>query len=352
MHGKIAFQRVFCYYRFMKSKVIFGIILIALLIGGYFVFVRDEKPQNEVVSRNDSLEENAQPESLHPMSIESLRNNTYQGGDFAIEQELPAKASYRQYIASYKSEGLKIFGLLTVPTTNKPAKGFPAIMFIHGYIPPKEYSTTGDYPTYQARLASSGFVTFKPDLRGHGNSEGEPVSAHFSEKYVVDTLNALEYLKKYAEVDANRIGYWGHSNGGEIGLRTILVSKDVKAASLWAGVVGSYTDMLETYNDKIPFLKNADDLLIRQNGLPSSNEKFWSKLEPYNYLQDITAKVQLQHGTADDSVPVELSRILKQALEGAGKSVEYFEYEGDDHNIAQSLGTAWQRTIEFYRNNL
>ncbi len=144
----------------------------------------------------------------HPMSIKYLRSQEFSGGDFVIEKQLGNGTNYKQYIASYRSEGLRIFGLLTVPLADKPANGFPAILFIHGYIPPKQYSTTGDYPTYQARLARAGFVTFKPDLRGHGDSEGEPVSAHYSEKYVIDTLSALDSLKRYAEVDPLRIGYW------------------------------------------------------------------------------------------------------------------------------------------------
>lgn len=147
-------------------------------------------------------------EALHPMSIKYLRSQEFSGGDFVIEKQLANGTNYKQYIASYRSEGLKIYGLLTVPLAPKPEKGFPAILFIHGYIPPREYSTTGNYPTYQARLARAGFVTYKPDLRGHGDSEGEPVSAHYSEKYVIDTLSALDSLKKYVEVDPLRIGYW------------------------------------------------------------------------------------------------------------------------------------------------
>lgn len=311
---------------------------------------------------DDSKEENITPVvsvssqqstvSLHPMSIAALRSYEYPGGDLVVERKLPNGSNYEQMIVSYLSEGLKIYGLLTIPTAPKPEGGYPAIVFVHGYIPPKEYSTTGNYPTYQATLARGGFITFKPDLRGHGNSEGEPVSAHFSEKYVVDALCAIAYLKKYPAVDAQRIGYWGHSNGGEIGLRVLLASQDIKAASLWAGVVGSYEDMFETYNAKIPFLQDLDQSLIQQNGLPSSNRDFWNQLDPYNYLKDIAAPIQLQHGTADSSVPVELSQHLRIALEQAGKTVEYYEYLGDDHNISKNSSTAWQRTINFFKANL
>jgi len=283
-----------------------------------------------------------------PMFFETLRKGDYPGSQLVVERSLLNGSNYRQFVASYKSEGLKINGLLTVPTITKPEAGFPAIIFVHGYIPPDEYSTTGNYASYQAVLARNSFVTFKPDLRGHGDSEGEPVSAHFSEKYVVDVLNAIATLKQYEEVDPDRIGYWGHSNGGETGLRAAVISADIKAAVFWAGVVGSFKDMLETYNAEIPFLRDRNHELLDENGLPSSNPEFWNKLDPYSYLNSIIAPIQLHHGTADTSVPFALSVRLNEELQKINKTVEYYEYPGDDHNLSRNFNTAWQRTINFF----
>ena len=348
--------------KLIKSSIIFFVIIGLFLV--FFLILRSNNNLNnnklsiKPVTENmagKQRQENADSASIeaNPMAIQNLRDREYLGGDFVIEKKLANGTNYQQYIASYKSEGLKIFGLLTVPLAVRLENGFPAIIFVHGYIQPDQYSTTGNYSTYQARLARSGFVTFKPDLRGHGNSEGEAVGAHYSEKYVVDTLYAIEYLKKYKDVDPNRIGYWGHSNGGEIGLRAVVISSDVKAASFWAGVVGNQKDMLETYNKKIGFMRNATSTeLVLENGLPSENPDFWNKLDPYAFLGDISAPIQLQHGTADESVPIELSLRLKEELEKLNKSVEYFEYKGDNHNISNNVGIAFQRTIDFYKKYL
>jgi dipeptidyl aminopeptidase/acylaminoacyl peptidase len=349
--------------RTASISIIFSVLTVALLIVFITVYnppnnpdpakepasLEEEKGQRDDIATTSQEKEN---DVSHPMFIKELRARSYPGGELTIEERLPDGSNYERYIASYRSEGLKINGLLTIPDSPKPENGYPSVVFIHGYIPPDQYSTTESYPTYQGYPARSGFITFKPDLRGHDRSEGEPVSAHFSEKYVVDTMNAISALEEYEKTDPDRIGYWGHSNGGEIGLRIITISPNIKAAVFWAGVVGSYEDMLETYNADIPFLKDADHELIRENGLPSENPEFWNKLDPYSYLSSISAPVQLHHGTEDESVPIELSLSLKEALEEIDKPVEYFEYPGDDHNIGNNTGTAWQRSIEFLRDNL
>ena len=85
---------------------------------------------------------------LHPLSIVAMRKRAYPGSDLVIEQTLAPGSSYSRYIASYRSEGLKIYALLTVPNGEKPATGWPVIIFNHGYIPPTQYQTTERYVAY------------------------------------------------------------------------------------------------------------------------------------------------------------------------------------------------------------
>jgi dipeptidyl aminopeptidase/acylaminoacyl peptidase len=284
-----------------------------------------------------------------PLAIASLRAREYPASELVIEQTLEPGANYQRHIASYLSDGFRIYGLLTVPDEAGGENGHAAILFLHGYIPPDTYITTRDYVATQDALASSGFLTFKPDMRGHGISEGEADGAHFSETYIVDTLNALSALENDPLVDAERIGIWGHSNGGLIGLRTILVTDRVKAASLWAGVVGSYEDMLETFFSRIDFLQRLAPPVVEEFGLPSENPDHWSLVDPFEYLDLVTTPVQLHHGVSDGSVPVELSRSLNDALLAAGKNVELYEYPGQGHNFyGEAFTEAMRRTIEFF----
>ena len=115
-------------------------------------------------------------------------------------------SGYNRYIASYQSDGLKLFGLLTVPTGSKPAAGWPVILLNHGYIPPDEYSTDQSYKRIVAPLAEAGYIVFKPDYRGNGTSPGMPSQPYIAPDYVTDSLNALASIKKYKDADPDRIG--------------------------------------------------------------------------------------------------------------------------------------------------
>ncbi len=297
--------------------------------------------------------------TLHPMNVLSMRQTPYPGSEIVIEETLEPGANYNRYYASYQSEGLKIYALLTVPYGEQPAEGWPAIVFNHGFIPPDVYRTTERYIAYVDWLARSGYIVFRIDYRGHDRSEGEASGAYGDPGYTVDVLNAVTALQGFPQADPNRIGMWGHSMGGYLTLRSMVISPQIKAGVIWAGVVASYPDLLYRWRrpgsgtTPTPFPATSSTRRWRQEwielyGSPEENPDFWNGVSANSYLADLSGPLQLHHGTADDSVPLEFSQILYQQLQQAGKTVEYYEYPGDDHNLSNSFGVAMQRTIEFF----
>jgi dipeptidyl aminopeptidase/acylaminoacyl peptidase len=87
-------------------------------------------------------------------------------------------------------------------------------------------------------------------------------------------------------------------------------------------------------------------------GTPEQNPQFWNAISPNSYLGDLTAPIQLHHGTADHDVPLAFSETLNRELQEAGKTVEFYTYPGDDHNISSSFWTAMQRSIAFFNKYL
>lgn len=295
----------------------------------------------------------SQTPTPHPLTIAALRERAYVGSEIVVEQTLAPGANYRRYVVSYKSDGNKIFALMTIPSDAKPANGFPVIVMNHGYIDPNVYRTTERYVAYQDALARRGYITFKPDYRGHGDSEGEPNGDYETAAYSIDVLNAIEALKKHPDVDAARIGLWGHSMGGQVTLRSLVILPDVKAAVIWAGVTAPYEQLFREW--KSPRTGGMHEALsdwgpafVEQYGNAETNPEFWRAISATSFIQDITAPVQLHHSPNDVEVPIAFSEFFARELERNGKTFEFYAYPGDDHNLSQNFNAAMQRTISFF----
>jgi dipeptidyl aminopeptidase/acylaminoacyl peptidase len=294
------------------------------------------------------------------MQILALRQGSYPGSDILIEEELEPGDNYARYIASYQSEGFKIYALLTIPEGEMPSTGWPAIVFNHGYIPPDQYRTTERYVAYVDWLARNGFIVFRIDYRGHDRSEGEPRGAYGDPGYTVDVLNAVATLKRFSLVDPEHIGMWGHSMGGYLTLRSMVITTDIKAGVIWAGVVGSYPDLLSRWRRRgasiptpsVPGFRGWRSAWLEQYGSPEENPDFWNGISANTYLADLSGPVQLHHGTADESVPLEFSTTLYQQIQQVGKTVEFYTYEDDNHNLSNYFSLAMTRTIEFFDHYL
>jgi len=346
-----------------KKKIIIILVTVLAFLSVYFLstkgYFRDASDLSGDMQNGideGGLIGNFEDGSEHPLSIEYLRKGSYPGSDIVIEETLPSGSNYKRYLASYQSEGLKIYGLLTIPDEETPEGGFPAIIFNHGYIPPGQYKTTERYVAYIDGFADSGYVVFKPDYRGHGESEGEPEGAYGSNAYTIDVLNAVSSIKKYPGVNAEKIGMWGHSMGGFITLRNMVISKDIKVGVIWAGVVGSYPEMISNWRrtnatpppETTTARRRWRDELQVAYGSPEENPAFWNSISATNYLADISGPLSIHHGTLDSSVPLLFSTTLKELMDKAGKESEIFIYEGDDHNLSKNFTSAMRRSLEYF----
>ena len=291
----------------------------------------------------------------HPLQISAMRGREYPGSDIVIEQTLDPGVNYSRYHVSYLSEGLKIYALMTVPHGERPPDGWPVVVFNHGFIPPDVYVTTERYVAYVDLIARTGYIVFRSDYRGHGNSEGEAGGAYSRPDYTVDVLNAVASLKRHPDADPNRIGMWGHSMGGYITLRSMVITDDVKVGVIWAGVVASYPDLLTRWRrgagssvTPTPSPRSWRLTLIDLYGTPEENPEFWNSISANSYLADLSGPIQLHHGTADADVPLEFSELLFYQMLEAGQYVELYKYDGDNHNISNYFSLAMQRSIEFF----
>ena len=347
--------------KFIKSLLgvlVLGAVAAALL---YFFDLTQPSEVMEVLEEEEGAGQESEPQAF---SIETLIDAQYPGSDLFLEQTLSDGPNYTRSVVSYASEGLKIYALLTVPKVDKPAGGFPAIVMNHGSVPPDEYSTPERYKGYVAYFARRGYVVLKPDYRGHGHSEGVPLSSYYDPGYVTDVLNAVSSLQRHPDVNAEKIGMWGHSSGGHITTVAMIVNPKIKAGVIWAGLTASYDETFVEWrahrrrlgssssSTASPYRRQSQ-VLEEKYGSISQATEFWRGVTPFNYFSRILHPLQLHHGTADNIVPLKYAEYFLGKLLAAGRVAELFTYPGADHNLSGSaFAPAMARSVEFFDQHL
>ena len=117
-----------------------------------------------------------------------------------------------QQRVSFKSDGLDLAGILHIPDGMKSKEKRPAIMVLHGFGTNKDGAT----PVAATKILEDlGYIVLRFDMRGCGESGGEPAYI-LCQDQVRDTQAAATYLQGLKQVDAKRIGVLGHSFGAAV----------------------------------------------------------------------------------------------------------------------------------------
>lgn len=349
----------------------FFILILLIVLGGFLYLGPDKLELTRNLDSNNFIVKEQKPEIPEvksPISINYLRDKKIDSDSYKIEQKLGNGSNYERYIVSYLSEGEKVYALLTIPFETKPDGGYPAIIFNHGYIPPKSYSTTGNYVSYVDYLSQRGFVVFKIDMRGHGNSEGVATGSYFSSTYTIDVISALKSLQKSDIVNPRRIGVWGHSMSGNLVLRSMLINEEIKAGVIWAGAVYSYEDFAKYRISDSSFVARPMQQIVEHPNRDNNDEikklredsksvdfsnNYWKAISLTQNINYLKNPIQIHHAINDDVVNIGYSRDLEKVLIDNLKNYEYFEYPGGGHNITGVyFNQAMERTVEFFKKNL
>lgn len=284
------------------------------------------------------------PDPYAGLTIPDLVARTYGGGELRIEQTLADNSYFTRYLVSYPSDGLTIFGFMNVP---KGGGSFPVVIASHGYIEPEVYNTL-DYTTgYADALARSGYLVIHPNLRGYKPSDDGPNL--FRVGMAIDVLNLIALVKDQGgqpgalqPADPERIGLWGHSMGGGISTRVMVVSPEVRAVLLYGAMSGDEQKNYERiFNVFTEGLRGKEEL--------SAPAEAFQRISPVYFLDHVQAAVSIHHGTEDSEVPPEWSLDLCEQLRAINKEVECFSYPGQPHTFYGDGEQMFiQRMIDFY----
>ncbi|MET1006691.1 MAG: alpha/beta fold hydrolase [Propionibacteriaceae bacterium] len=288
-----------------------------------------------------------------PVSVQALIEKDYDGRDLDVGRLLDDAGPYKRYLVTYRSEDLKISGVMNVPDGKGP---FPVLVLAHGYIDPDSYQPGQGMRREQDYLARQGYVVLHTDYRGHATSDNDKnVDYELRLPYAVDVINAVLAVKesKLDYLDGDRVGLFGRSMGGNVVLNALVAKPGlVDAAVVYASTSSLAADNWKQFYNDDGERAAVNRRIDRTYGLPEDSPAFWKAASPRSYFDRVTEPIQLHHGTADDTCPIEWSEATLEALEDADRDAKLFRYSGEGHTFYSEWSKSIRRTTDFFDEEL
>lgn len=259
-------------------------------------------------------------------------------------QNPPANPSYIQEEISFRTEGVdyEFKGTLTYP---KKEGKYPLMIMISGsglqnrdeeIMQHRPFAVIADY------MANNGIAVFRYDDRGFGSEDTALFNATTLD-FANDVESALNALKNHPNIDADKIGLVGHSEGGLIAPIVASRNSEVDFLILLAGPGVNGMEVLVEQTKAILKVNGyskkeiEEQLKALKNGELAGHSHPWMKcfldLEPAEYLKKVKQPILVLNGTKDLQVLhyQNLPAIKKALKEGGNKSYKIHKLKGLNH---------------------
>jgi dipeptidyl aminopeptidase/acylaminoacyl peptidase len=298
------------------------------------------------------LYQHTDPRNSADLFLAEVRNGTEPR---RLTHSLPAQVDPTELVEGelvhYPSRDQKpVPAYLFVPKGLDRTRKHPAVVWVHGDGITQNFDgwhTRRDYAIYYSfhqYLLQRGYVVLAVDYRGSIGYGRDWRQGHYRDlggRDYEDVAAGVDFLRGLGYVDTDRVGIWGLSYGGFMALQAVTVTPErFRCAIDVAGV----PDWRDWYHD-------PDGPWIRARlGRPEDEPELYDRTSPIHRLDRIVRPLLVMHGTADVNVPFVESVRLVDALQKAGKSVDFVMYPGEFHYFqrAHVLRDAWERAERFF----
>lgn len=236
---------------------------------------KTEIKDNEVVITMTSLNASYTGKLVNDSTLDGTFT---QGADIPLQLKKTEKVEERKRPQTprppypYKSEeveynntdkSLNYGATITIPAGNGP---FPAAVMITGSGPQnrdEEILGHKSFAVIADHLTRKGFIVLRVDDRGVGKSNGDFGKAT-SEDFASDANSSVDYLLSRSEVDKNKIGLIGHSEGGMIAPMVAVKRKDIDFIVLMAGPGVKITELMAEQNEAVARSSGVSDKALAE----------------------------------------------------------------------------------------
>jgi dipeptidyl-peptidase 4 len=245
-------------------------------------------------------------------------NSVWKGQDEIAEYGLRQP----QFLEFKADDGTTLYGRLLLPPETSSGK-IPLIVNIYGG-PAGQTVRKGMPDAFDEILSRKGFAIFSVDNRGTPGRDRKFQTAirhQFGEVELKDQLTALDQLlQRFPQLDKDRVGIWGWSNGGSMTLYSMTHSDRFKAGVAVAPVTNQ-VNYDSIYTERYMGLLNEDKAGYEMSDVTKNADKLHGSL-------------LLVHGTSDDNVHFQNSIQMINALINGGKQFRLMIYPNKTHSIA------------------
>ena len=266
--------------------------------------------------------------------------------------DIPRLPLGRTEVVRWKSaDGRDVEGLLTYPVGYQKGARVPLILNIHGG-PAGVFQQTfiasrGAYPI--AALAARGYAVLRPNPRGSSGYGAEFRRANIKDWGVGDYQDLMTGVDRVVEMgvaDPGRLGVMGWSYGGYMTSWIITQTKRFKAASAGAPVTN-----LMSFTGTADIPSFIPDYF---GGQPWEVADAYRKHSPMFNVRGVTTPTLIQHGEADERVPVSQGYELYNALRAQGVPARMLVMPRQPHGPTEPkmILKVMQTNIEWFDKHL
>ena len=222
-------------------------------------------------------------------------------------------------------DGTLLFYRMIKPTDFDETKKYPVLVYV--YSGPNVQLVNNKWNAgaslWMYYMAEQGYIVFTIDGRGSGNRGLEfeqKVFRQLGQLEMLDQLTGVEFLKKQAWVDADRMAIHGWSYGGYMTLSMMVNYPEVYKVGVAGGPVTDWALYEVMYGE-------------RYMDTPDSNPEGYDKTRLYDKTKNIKGKVLVINGAIDRTVVPQHSELFLKDCVDNNIQVDFFTYPGYEHNV-------------------
>lgn len=270
----------------------------------------------------------------------------------------PELMATRRFVKYKARDGLEIPAWITIPRGSE-GKKLPLVVHIHGGPWVRSYHGTawGRWPDAQF-FASRGYMVLEPEPRastGFGRKHYAAGMKQWGLAMQDDITDGAMHLVNQGLVDKDRMCLYGGSYGGYATLQGLVKDPDLWRCGV-AYVAVTDLQLMQTvqWSDTARFTDFYETDFKRRVGDKDADRDQFLKTSPAKNADKIKAPVLLVMGAEDIRVPIIHGTTMRDAMQRAGKPVEYVVYNDEAHgfNKHENVVDFYTRVEKFLAKNL